>query len=204
MSTPAVTPTNPLAEFGGVSIDAPSPQGTTASTTNPLAEFGGVTIPDQNDSTKATPQQTGEITNDVGQKVIVPKEGESFSDTMKRAVAYHKSLTPEQQKAALDAESGTIPAKAAETLAAAPAIGFAQPATIAGATELPAAANAAKNAVLKQLAEQSPDLFGHEAVRATLQRYAMQAAQRALQGSLWAGGAEIMHSIWDDVFGKKK
>ena len=123
MSTPAVTPTNPLAEFGGVSIDAPSPQGTTASTTNPLAEFGGVTIPDQNDSTKATPQQTGEITNDVGQKVIVPKEGESFSDTMKRAVQYHQSLTPEQRKAAINAETTTIPKKAAQTLAVAPAIG---------------------------------------------------------------------------------
>ena len=60
------------------------------------------------------PRQTGEITNDVGQKVIVPKDGESFSDTMRRAVAYHKSLTPEQQKAALDAEAKTIPAKAVE------------------------------------------------------------------------------------------
>ena len=62
----------------------------------------------------ADPRQTGEITNDVGQKVIVPKDGESFSDTMKRAVAYHKSLTPEQQQAALDAEAKTIPAKALE------------------------------------------------------------------------------------------
>ena len=33
---------------------------------------------------------------------------------MKRAVAYHKSLTPEQQQAALDAETKTIPAKALE------------------------------------------------------------------------------------------
>lgn len=62
----------------------------------------------------ADPRKTGEITNDVGQKVIVPKDGESFSDTMKRAVAYHKSLTPEQQQAALDAETKTIPAKALE------------------------------------------------------------------------------------------
>jgi hypothetical protein len=63
---------------------------------------------------RVDPRQTGEITNDVGQKVIVPKDGESFSDTMRRAVAYHKSLTPEQQKAALDAEAKTIPAKAVE------------------------------------------------------------------------------------------
>ena len=63
---------------------------------------------------KVDPRQTGEITNDVGQKVIVPKDGESFSDTMKRAVAYHKSLTPEQQQAALDAEAKTMPAKTLE------------------------------------------------------------------------------------------
>jgi hypothetical protein len=54
MTTPAVTP-NPLAEFGGVSVDAPTqattPQPTTPSspsTTSPLAEFGGIAIPDEN------------------------------------------------------------------------------------------------------------------------------------------------------------
>jgi hypothetical protein len=77
------------------------------------------------------PRQTGEIVNDVGQKVIVPKDGESFSDTLKRAVAYHKSLTPEQQKAALDAETKTMPKKTAETLGAAATIGAVGPAMLA-------------------------------------------------------------------------
>lgn len=78
-----------------------------------------------------SPQQTGEITNDVGQKVIVPKEGEAFADTLKRAVAHHNSMTPEQQQAALNAEEKTIPTKAAQTLGAAAATGVAGPALLA-------------------------------------------------------------------------
>ena len=37
-----------------------------------------------------------------------------FRSTVKRAVAYHNSLTPQQQQAALDAEAKTIPAKTVE------------------------------------------------------------------------------------------
>jgi hypothetical protein len=57
MTTPAVTPQtpNPLAEFGGVSVDASQSPATaqpttpsSPSTTNPLAEFGGIAIPDEN------------------------------------------------------------------------------------------------------------------------------------------------------------
>ena len=77
------------------------------------------------------PRKTGEITNEVGQKVIVPKDGESFSDTLKRAVAYHKSLTPEQQQAALDAEAKTMPKKTIQTLGAAATIGAVGPAMMA-------------------------------------------------------------------------
>jgi len=53
-------------------------------------------------------QNTGQITNDVGNTVIVPKEGESFSDTMKRAAAYGKTVTPQQ----INAELATAPKKA--------------------------------------------------------------------------------------------
>lgn len=120
MTTPAVTPTtpqSPFAEFGGVSTEAPPQTAQPAqpvqpTQSDPFAEFGGVKA--EPDTTTTDPRKTGEITNDVGQKVIVPKDGESFSDTMKRAVAYHKSLTPEQQQAALDAEAKTMPAKAVE------------------------------------------------------------------------------------------
>ena len=62
----------------------------------------------------------------------------------------------------------------------------------------------AKNAILKHFAEQSPELFGHEAVKATLKKYAMQGLQKSLSGAAWAGGAEIPHSIGSDVFGKGK
>jgi hypothetical protein len=90
----------------------------------------------QQTQVETDPRKTGEITNDVGQKVIVPKDGESFSDTLKRAVAYHKSLTPEQQQAALDAETKTIPKKTAQTLGAAATIGSVGPALLAAPGEL--------------------------------------------------------------------
>lgn len=40
--------------------------------------------------------QAGTITNDVGNTAIVPKDGESFADTMKRAAAYGKTITQDQ------------------------------------------------------------------------------------------------------------
>jgi len=45
MTTPAVTPQSPFAEFGGASTDAPTAQplsGPSGKTPNPFAEFGGV------------------------------------------------------------------------------------------------------------------------------------------------------------------
>jgi len=69
MTTPAVTPNpNPYAEFGGVSVDAPTPstptttqpQGATPSspsTTNPYAEFGGIAIPDENTPPPVSPEE---------------------------------------------------------------------------------------------------------------------------------------------------
>jgi hypothetical protein len=90
----------------------------------------------QQTQVETDPRKTGEITNDVGQKVIVPKDGEAFSDTLKRAVAYHKSLSPEQQQAALDAEAKTAPKKAAQSLGAAATIGAVGPAILAAPGEL--------------------------------------------------------------------
>src|SRR6266705_1208960 len=63
--------------------------------------------------------QTGQVTNDVGNTVIVPKDGESFTDTMKRAAAHGKTVTQDQ----INKELATAPKKAATVLAAAPAIG---------------------------------------------------------------------------------
>jgi hypothetical protein len=91
---------------------------------------------DNQTQTVNNPRVSGEITNDVGQKVIVPKDGESFSDTLKRAVAYHNSLTPEQRQAALDAETRTMPKKVAQTLGAAATIGTVGPALLAAPGEI--------------------------------------------------------------------
>ena len=119
------------------------------------------TLPADYDFDKSgTPtQQTGEITNDVGQKVIVPKDGESFQDTMRRAVQYHQSLTPEQQKAAINAETATIPKKAAQTIAAAPAIGFGGTAALAAPGEVINVAKMSPEALkaIQEMAKDHPD-----------------------------------------------
>jgi hypothetical protein len=101
-----------------------------ASALSPLEQLGAMK------PNTGTPSDSGEITNDVGQKVIVPKDGEDFADTVKRAIQYHKSLTPEQQQAALDAETSTIPAKTAQTLGAAATTGVVGPALLAVPGEL--------------------------------------------------------------------
>ena len=75
---------------------------------------------------------SGEQTNDVGNKVIAPKEGESFADTMKRAADYGKAVTPGQ----VNAEVRTMPGKAATVLAAAPVIGAAGAAGLAAPGEV--------------------------------------------------------------------
>jgi hypothetical protein len=85
------------------------------------------------------PGQTGYLMNDVGNRVTVPKDGESFNDTVKRAIQYHKSLPPEQQEQALQREVATIPKKAGQVLAGAGAIGVGGPAALAGVGEAGAA-----------------------------------------------------------------
>jgi hypothetical protein len=152
-------------------------------------------------SEKADSDDSGEITNDVGNKVIVPKKDEDFSDTMKRAVQYHQSLSPDQRKQAMQKEVATIPKKAAETVGAAPLIGAAVPAAMAGSAEV---LTAAKNSIMKHLAAQSPEMFGHDAVKETLKKYAVEGLKKAGVGASWAAGAEVLHSIWDEVFGGKK
>ena len=166
MSTPAVTPqqSDPFAEFGGSATGAapatsatPAPASAqpsvpSAAQSDPFAEFGGVKVPAQD--TKPDPSQTGEIVNDVGNKVIVPKNGESFADTMKRAVQYHNSLTPEQRQAAIDKETATMPKKTAQTLGAAATIG-----AVAGSTP----AIAAVGSDVAGLAGEYAEYYGKQA-----------------------------------------
>lgn len=67
------------------------------------------------------------------------------------------------------------------------------------------AALAAKTFLLKTLAEKTPELFGHEAVKATLKRLALEGVKKTIMGGAagggFAAGAKILHSIWEDVFG---
>jgi len=84
------------------------------------------------------PEQSGETLNDVGNTVIVPKEGESYLDTIHRAIAHYQSQTPEQQQDAINREMKprVIGKKVAQTLAAAPAIGAAGTAALATPGEI--------------------------------------------------------------------
>ncbi|HEX3740041.1 MAG TPA: hypothetical protein VHV29_09980 [Terriglobales bacterium] len=170
----------------------------------PLQSEGGQAAPQQaasqpSDNPFDVPLQSeqnasaGQVTNDVGNTVIVPKNGEPFADTMKRAANQGGKTTQPQ----IDAEMATAPRKATEVLGAAPVIG-------AVGAAAPVAASASRVAIMNYLASQSPQLFGHEAVAETLKRFALQGLQKAGYGAAFAGGAELLHSVWDEVFGKKK
>ena len=73
---------------------------------------------------------SGQETNDIGKTIIVPKEGESFEDTMNRAIEQGKKTTQQD----INDELKTAPGKLATVLAAAPLIG----ATGAAAINVPA------------------------------------------------------------------
>jgi|SRR5579864_475760 len=135
------TPTNPAPSNSG-----PKQTGT-GDIFDQLAASG-------NNPAALTPQtpsgsQPGQITNDVGNTVIVPKDGESFADTMKRAAAYGKTVTQDQ----LNKEEATIPKKAATVLAAAPVMGFGGAAGLAGLGELVVNSPAIGKAVINHLME---------------------------------------------------
>lgn len=92
------------------------------------------------------PTDTGEQKNEIGKTIIVPKENEDFTDTMKRAAAQGKKTTQkdidDEMVTAVDhtdAQGNFHVGKAAQVLAAAPAIGVAGAAGLAGAGEAGAA-----------------------------------------------------------------
>ena len=81
---------------------------------------------------EAQAAQAGRVTNDIGNTVIVPKDGENFSDTMARAAQQGKQTTQDQ----INAELATAPKKAAQTLVAAPTIGAVGTAALAAPGEV--------------------------------------------------------------------
>jgi len=146
MSSPAVTPNvdyNALAQQSGAIASTPAPVTpgpNSAALSGNGAQPNGApnydAIAAQNGAINAgPPDQTGQVTNDVGNQVIVPKDGESFQDTVKRATNRVQSLTPQQRQQEIDKETATIPAKTAETLGTAAAIGPAMLAPVAGVSE---------------------------------------------------------------------
>jgi len=90
-----------------------------------LAKQAGAVTPD-------VPADTSGITRNAdGSFVITPKEGESFQDTMKRAAEVGKTVTPEMIQSQAKKGLKETPA----VLAAAPVIGAAGTAALAGAGE---------------------------------------------------------------------
>lgn len=168
MSTPTVTPPP------GYTLEQPSDtqQSQPASTLPP-----GYTIEQPQDT-----QPAGEEKNDVGETVIVPQDGESFLDTMKRAAAHGGQV----QQSDIDKEMATAPKKVAETLGGAPVIGFGGATALAGAGESLLGSKAAYQAVVK-MAQAHPDAARHIAkflVGSALGGEVGHSAKSALLGAL--------------------
>jgi hypothetical protein len=122
------------------------------STAEPLEKAPPVTL----DFSTAEPiLGPGEQTNELGNKVIVPAEGESFADTMKRAATYGKTVTPRQ----INQEMATAPRKAAQVLAAAPLMGAVGAGSLAAPGELISYAPAAAKAI-QEMAKAHPFAAG--------------------------------------------
>lgn len=80
--------------------------------------------------------KVGYYINDDGSTVIAPKDGETYQDTVQRAIAHWKSLAPEQQQKQLGMEGRGDVKKMPGTLAGAAAIGFGGPALLAAPGEV--------------------------------------------------------------------
>lgn len=116
------------------------------------AQAGKYDHPAQLDFSKAVPLENdpdpGYAINDVGNKVIVPKEGEQFQDTINRAVTHWKSLSSEDQQKQMNAEIATMPEKVPEALTGAAIAGIAGPAALAAPGEIAGGVRAAVSAPL--------------------------------------------------------
>jgi hypothetical protein len=95
------------------------------------------------------PPDQGITRNSDNSFVITPTDDESFSDTMKRAAAMGKTVTPQQIQS--QAKKGLQ--EAPTVLAAAPAAGFAGAAGLAGLGELGAVTPKVAKAVLAHVSQ---------------------------------------------------
>lgn len=144
----------------------------------------------------------GEQMNYSGLKDIVPKDGEDFADTMKRAIAYGKTLTQADIDKQTKADAKVAPAVAA----AAPVIGAAGAGAIAGTgavfgpeTTAVAARDAAGRFIGGTVEQQGASLatqlltkFGPPAAKWIAEHAAKSVLTGAAGGATWA----LLHHLW--------
>lgn len=121
MANPSQSTANPMAEFGGVPVDVPTPSSTTAQaqpagspsspSTNPLAEFGGIAIPDE----KATQNEViasdaSKIPNARIRNLPNPAEGMTPKEALVSGVKTGTELAAiPASTGVMDAVAGTMP-----------------------------------------------------------------------------------------------
>lgn len=113
MSTAAVDYNSLAAQSGAVSSTSPAPSVPAPASTDGNVDYDALAA--QSGALSPGGDVPGEQSNDLGLPVVVSKDGESFSDTMKRGAAYGKTVAPEQ----INKELATAPEKSAEVLGAA-------------------------------------------------------------------------------------
>jgi hypothetical protein len=187
MGATALSPLEQLGQSVGQSQPTQQPTAPSQSQLSPLEQLGQSVNPNTNNS--SDPSQSGQVTNDVGNTVITPKDGESFADTMKRAAAQGQQTTPDQ----INREIATMPGKAATVLAAAPAIGA------GGATALAAPGELADLAI-KHLAGNVLPGMETEAAKQTL----LKAIPTVKQLVGWGLSYEGLKHLFSAVAGSKK
>jgi hypothetical protein len=132
---------------------------------------------------------SGRQKNYAGLDEIVPKEGESFSDTMRRAIEYGKTVTPDQlhQQAHADWKVAPAVAAAAPLIGAAGAGAIAGPSTLGSMLGAPTAAagtvgtgilDTAGHEIMRDVTTYGPSLLKQYGAKAALPlfRYAMHGA----------------------------
>lgn len=159
-------------------------------------------------SIESSPDQSGEATNDVGATVIVPKDGESYADTVQRAIARAKQ-NPDAVQAdiAKEATPKNLATKSAETLGAAAGIGVMGPATLAAVGEAGAAASdyalkvigsLPKEGAVSWLEQHGSGLLGMAARHPEVMKLA---ARLGIDAATLLLGGKALHSM--GVFGGK-
>lgn len=156
------------------------------------------------DFSKAQPiAGPGEQIGYSGLKDIVPKEGEAFADTMKRAIAYGKTLT----KADLDKQTHADLKVAPAVLAAAPVMGA------AGAGALTAGGEIAGRALAPTVARSTVgtgilDAAGNEFMRdvttygpSLVQQFGTKAMPWLINGAIAKLGWSAMPKVWNVISG---